>query len=37
MDEYLRPTEVMDYRHPDVRELARTLAHGSDPKMIADT
>ncbi len=35
MDEYLRPTEVMDYRHPDVRDLARYLAPGSDRAMIA--
>ena len=35
MDEYLRPTEVMDYSHPEVRDLARTLAGGSDRTMIA--
>ena len=36
MDEYLRPTEVMDYDHPAVRDLARTLAHGvSDRTAIA--
>ena len=36
MDEYLRPTEVMDCDHPEVRNLARALADGvSDPTAIA--
>ena len=36
MDEYLRPTEVMDCDHPEVRHLARALADGvSDPTAIA--
>jgi transglutaminase-like putative cysteine protease len=36
MNEYLRPTEVMDWDHPDVRDLARALAGGAaDPTAIA--
>ena len=28
MDKYLRPTDVMDYNHPEVQDLARTLGDG---------
>ena len=35
MDQYLRPTEVMDYRDPEVWNLARTLAGGSGRTVIA--
>lgn len=36
MDKYLRPTDVMDYNHPEVRDLARTLGEGiSDQTAIA--
>ena len=36
MDEYLRPTEVMDWDHPEVQNLARALAHRvSGPTTIA--
>ena len=28
MDKYLRPTDVMDYKHPEVQDLARTLGNG---------
>ena len=36
MEQYLRRTEVMDYDHPEVRNLARMQAQGvSDPTIIA--
>ena len=28
MDKYLRPTDVIDYNHPEVQDLARTLGDG---------
>lgn len=36
MEQYLRRTEVMDYDHPEVGNLARALADGvSDPTAVA--
>lgn len=36
MNEYLRPTDIMDYDHPEVQRLASTLAEGvSDQTIIA--
>lgn len=36
MDRYLRPTGVMDYNHPEVQDLERTLGDGiSDQTLVA--